>query len=83
MEKAAGDGSAPPTAAPEPEPEPEPGSPSSSAAEAGASVELLAGRDQLARFRGAHDEAQRLHQFVAINFIGFVKGMKKFEKKTE
>jgi hypothetical protein len=81
---------------PEPEPEPEPGlepepepelqlGPSSprSTSSLGASPELLAGQDQLARFRAVHDDAQRLHQFVAINFIGFVKSMKKFEKKTE
>jgi hypothetical protein len=36
----------------------------------------------LSLFCDVYDVAQRLRQYTAINFVAFVKGMKKFEKKT-
>jgi len=41
-----------------------------------------ASRNQLGLFCDVYDAAQKLRQYVAINYVGFVKGMKKFEKKT-
>ena len=70
-------GASPSMLHPEPEPEPE--------LEPETEIETQkesATEAQLSRFRAVHDDAQRLQQYVAINFIGFVKGMKKFEKKT-
>lgn len=38
---------------------------------------------QLNLFCSVYDAAQKLSQYVAINYVAFVKGMKKFEKRTE
>ena len=47
-----------------------------------ASSKLKAGRHQLGLFCDVYDAAQKLSQYVAINYVGFIKGMKKFEKRT-
>jgi hypothetical protein len=47
-----------------------------------ASPKLKAGRHQLGLFCDVYDAAQKLSQYVAINYVGFIKGMKKFEKRT-
>jgi hypothetical protein len=36
----------------------------------------------LRRFRDTYDDAQRLRQYVAINYVSFIKAVKKFEKKV-
>ena len=38
---------------------------------------------QLRLFCDVYDEAQQLRQYTAINFVAFIKGMKKFEKRTK
>lgn len=48
----------------------------------GVSATLKASKHQLSLFCNVYNAAQRLSQFVAINYVAFVKGMKKFEKRT-
>jgi hypothetical protein len=48
----------------------------------GMSAKLKASKHQLSLFCNVYNAAQRLSQFVAINYVAFVKGMKKFEKRT-
>lgn len=45
-------------------------------------AKLKASMHQLSLFCDVYDAAQRLSQYVAINYVAFVKGMKKFEKRT-
>ena len=54
------------------------------AAAGGAHAAAAAGpTDRQAEFGQLYDKAQRLRHYVALNYMAFVKGMKKFEKKTQ
>ena len=46
------------------------------------SAKLKASKHQLSLFCTVYNAAQKLSQYVAINYVAFVKGMKKFEKRT-
>eukprot|EP01052_Picozoa_sp_SAG31_P024351 SAG31_NODE_2065_length_6530_cov_22.048515_5_plen_120_part_00 len=45
-------------------------------------VDPQAGPDSFAAFCEVFEKAQSLRKYVASNYVGFIKSMKKFEKKT-